>query len=115
MTVDTTSDGQTCKFDFLSQQIKALNTLKNSTVYDRDALCQAFACYDVLRSLYEKLRDVSQLLSVSTLQKLTRVAKNMEDDALFRSFFDRQQERSRSCILIVDEVYVKASPVDIQR
>ena len=106
---DQENDKQLSKFEFVSQQIKVLNTPKNTTVYDRDALCQAFAWYTVSRSLYTKLREFLQLPSITTLQRLTRIAKNMEDDALFTSFFDRQEERSKSCILIVDEVYVKAS------
>ena len=102
---DTTSP----HFGFIENQIKLLNTDKNKRIYTTSDMCQAFRWYSTSRTLYKQLRLSMKLPSISTLQRVTRIAKNMADEELFTAFFYSQEERSRGCVLIVDEVYVKTS------
>ena len=99
------------KWMFLYRQIELLNSINNRTtkVYLVSDFLTVFPWYTISRSLYKKLREFWILPSVSTLQKLTRISKNKEDDVLFLSFFDSQEMRCRVGILIIDEIYVKAS------
>jgi len=97
------------KYKFLMRQVHLLNAPKNTTLYSMDDFCQAFSWFARSRSLYEDLRKSLLLPSVSTLQKLTRMAKNLDDETMYTSFFQKQEERCKACILIVDEIYVKAS------
>ncbi|GFN85502.1 traf-interacting protein [Plakobranchus ocellatus] len=40
---------------------------------------------------------------------ITSFAKNVQDEQLFSSYFSQQDERCRGCIIILDEIYIKAS------
>ncbi|GFO27734.1 transposable element p transposase [Plakobranchus ocellatus] len=107
--MDGVEAAESTKIDFIQRQVQLLNTPKNQKVYNKNDLCQAFSWYTVSTSLYNRLRSCIQLPAKSILQKITRTAKNMKDDSLFHLFFDKQPERSKNCIIIVEEVYVKAS------
>lgn len=97
------------KFSFIERQIYLLNRPKNNLrVYDFNDINIAFSFYTLSRHLYGNLRKVLQLPSISTLQKVTRASKNIDDDKFFTAFFNSQDERSRSCTLIADEIYVKS-------
>ena len=98
------------KSAFIMRQIQLLNNRDVCvSLYDQNDLCQAFSWHTRSRALYQELRTHLTLPSWSTLQALTRKTKNMKDEALFKNFFTSQDERSRACVLIVDEIYVKAT------
>ena len=97
------------QFGFILDQVNLMNKPKNQKLYDIDDLLQAFQWYTISRPLYSQLRSFIKLPSISTLQNITRIAKNMDDAVLFTRFFMNQELRSRFCILIADEVYVKAT------
>ena len=101
------------KFDksieFLMRQIALVNSPRNGRLYSVADLILAFSWYARPRCLYQDLRDYMQLPSVSTLQRITSIAKNTSDANLFTSHFSNVEERNRYCIPIVDEIYVKAS------
>lgn len=97
------------KVQFLCRAVSLLNKPNNGFIYSVDDLLQAFTWYAMSRSLYEHLRVFIHLPSISTLQRITSMAKNTSDHVLFSSIFKSCEERSRNCILIIDEVYVKAS------
>ena len=104
------ADDKSNKFLFIQRQIELLNAPKNKRIYNLNDFQNAFTWFTISRALYEKkLRSSLQLPSVSTLQNVTRAAKNMEDKTLFQSFFAKQEERAKNCILIVDEIYVRSS------
>lgn len=96
------------RFAFVERQVFLLNIPKNNRVYDFNDVNMAFSFYTLNRHLYAKLRKVLQLPSISTLKKVTRASTNIDDDRFFTSFFKAQEERSRSCTLIADEIYVKS-------
>lgn len=97
------------KSSFLNRAITLMNSKKNKRVYSLSDLCLAFSWYSKSRALYQLLRESLQLPSLSTLRAITSVARNLEDEKLFTSVFSALPERERGCILIIDEVYVKAS------
>ena len=98
------------KIKHLERQVQLLNAPRGShKLYSKDDCLKAFSWYTVSRSLYSKLRDYMVLPSISTLRNITRIAKNMGDLTIFRAFFSSQEERSRNCIVVVDEVHVQAS------
>ena len=55
------------------------------------------------------LREYFILPSLSTLQRLTRTAKNIEDEKLFKNIFEQKDNRSKGTILLFDEIYVKGN------
>ena len=95
------------KTNFLLRQITLLNTAKNLLVYNSSDLLQAFSWYTISRPMYSMLRDSLILPSISTLRKLTRVAKNLDDDTLFSKILANQEDRSKGVAVLFDEVYVK--------
>jgi len=97
------------KLTFINRVITLMNAPRNSRIYSHEDLLLAFSWYSQSRSLYVQLRDYLHLPSVSTLKKITSVAHNTTDDKLFHLLFRDMEERCTYCILIIDEVYVKAS------
>jgi len=97
------------KQDFLCRQVELMNVAKNTRVYDSADLCQALSWCARSRALYSEIRECLQLPSVSTIKKMTRIVKNTEDNTFFKTPFDGKPECERGCVLIVDEIYVKAS------
>ena len=69
----------------------------------------AFSWFTRSRALYLVLKEHLCIPSVTTLSKITRKAKNTEDTELMKLFFANLPERSRLCILIVDEIHVLSS------
>ena len=82
---------------------------KNSCVYSTGDISLALSCCSNSRALYTKIRESLQMPSVSTLGTVTRQTKSLDGASLFKSVFANIEERCRSCVLIIDEVYVKAS------
>ena len=82
---------------------------KNSCVYSTGDISLAVSCCSDFRALYTKIRESLQMPLVSTLGTVTRQTKSLDDVSLFKSVFANIEEQCRSCVLIIDEVYVKAS------
>ena len=97
------------KLDFLCESVSLLNIPKNSRVYSLENLSLGLSWCSKSRVLYEILRHYLTLPSLSTLRKLTRIAKNTDDARLFSTVFNNMEERNRGCILIIDEIYIKAA------
>ena len=94
---------------FIERQVEILNLPKNGKIYNHEDLCLAFTWFAQSRSLYQQLRQLLRLPSVSILSRITALAKHTKDIALYKGFVNAQDPRSRGCILLVDEIYVKAS------
>ena len=95
--------------NFLLRQSQLQNIKKNSRVYNISDLCLSLSWFKRSGSMYTELRKYIQLPSLSTLGRNTRTVKNTNNEALYRSIFDKLEERSSECIVIIDEIYVKAS------
>ena len=99
------------KLTFLHRQVELHNAPKNSVnkLYNHYDLCTSFSWYAQSRCLYKNVRRHLYLPSESTLHRVTSIGKNTDDSVCYSSFFQAQESRGKSCILIVDEVHVKAS------
>ena len=73
------------------------------------SFARAFEYFVVSRALYTSLRDDYQLPSVRTLTKLTSKASKFNDGTFIQRVFEKLDGRQRSCILMMDEVYVKTA------
>ena len=102
------SEDKLRKFSFVTRQVQLLNTYTSHS-YDTSDLVHAFTWLTTSRALYSSVRDFLKLPSISTLRTLTCSAKKTADNQLFKSFFGKQDARSKGCMLIVDEMYVKSS------
>ncbi|GFO46779.1 hypothetical protein PoB_007328400 [Plakobranchus ocellatus] len=87
--MDGVEAADSTKIDVIQCQVQLLNTPKKQKVYNKNDLYQAFSWYTVSTSLYNRLRSCIQLPAKSTLQNITRTAKNMKDDSLFHLFSKR--------------------------
>jgi len=107
--VRTYSAADDKKLTFLCRAVVLMNSKPNSRIYSINDLTLAFTWYAKSRALYTLLRDHLQLPSVSTLRRITGISKNVQDSDVFMKFFNSADLRSRGCILISDEIYVKSS------
>ena len=93
--------------------VESLSSMKvlsiGDTLYSSNTIVRAFEYFSVSRALYKRIRNDYQLPSVSTLQKLILKASKLNNDEFILHVFCKLTNRQRQCILIVDEVYVKAS------
>ena len=78
-------------------------------IYNTETIVRAFKYYATSRSCYEKLRKDYKLPSTKTLRNLTSKVSKIQDEKFVTGIFSSIEERQRSCIILVDEVYVKPS------
>ena len=97
------------KHSFLLRQDQLQNSPKNSRLYEMDDLCLGLSWCTRSRSMYSEFRNYIQLPSLTTLGRVTRMAKNTDDEDLHARVFGQLEERAKACIIIIDEIYVKAS------
>ena len=99
------------KLNFLERQIELLYIPRNGStrVYDDNDIMIAFKWFAQSRALYTELRKKLELPGLSVLNSITTLAKHTSDSEFFKSFFGAQIDKHRGCILLIDEVYVKAS------
>ena len=108
MTDDDLCDRQ---LEFIERQIQLINIPKNGStrIYSEYDMIGAFTWYAQSRSLYEMLREKIKLPSINTLNKISSLAAATSDADFFKKFFINQEVKHRMIILLVDEIYVKAS------
>ena len=99
------------KEDFLCWQVQILNMQRNGVIYDHNDLCSAFSWLVQSRVMYSTLWSTLILPSNKTLGRINSVARCMDDKDFYTRFFSNQEPRSRGYILLVDEIYEKASIV----
>ena len=97
------------KKDVIMQQISAMGSLLHigDKKYKPDMIIRAFEYFATSRSLYNRLRQDFELPDVTTLTRLTSKVDNCGDTDFLRNVFDAIDDKQRSCILLIDEVYVK--------
>ena len=61
------------------------------------------------RALYKRLREDFELPGITTSTRLTSKVNKIDDTRLLKNVFGNVEERQRTCILLLDEVYVKPS------
>ena len=76
--------------------------------YSLEMFIPAFK-YFALTLTYNRLRRDFQLLSISTLTRITSKVKNIDDNSYIHKVFSNlANERQKTSVLLLDEVYVKA-------
>ena len=75
--------------------------------YSADIIVRAFQYFATSRATYHLLRNDYELPSIQTLTRLTSKVKNINDVSFLQNVFSSQDEKRKTCILLVDEVYVK--------
>jgi hypothetical protein len=100
----------THKKDVIKEQLLLMKCpTVGEVVYSPDAIVRAFQYFACSRALYKRLREDYQLPSIRKLTTLTSKASKLNDDTFISKVFSKLAEKQRSCVLMVDEVYVKAS------
>ncbi|XP_065649049.1 uncharacterized protein LOC136078107 [Hydra vulgaris] len=78
-------------------------------LYTSNIICRAYEYFAMRRSLYDCLCIDYKLPSIRTLTRLTSKISSMEDLSFINSIFMNLNPLKRTSILLIDEVYVKAS------
>ena len=78
-------------------------------IYDEDTILRAFEYFSISRSCYQRIRTDYKLPSVKTLTKLTSKVNKLDDGKFLTNVFSNLESAQKNCIILVDEVYVKAS------
>ena len=78
-------------------------------IYEPSILVRSFEYFVRSRSLYNRLRYDYRLPSSKTLTILTSKTAKLSDLSFLSEVFTNMERKQRKCIVLVDEVYVKAS------
>ena len=70
---------------------------------------RAFQYFSLSRACYNRLRQDLELPSDKTLTRLVSITKNTDNKRFFQSVFSSLNEKQKSSVLLVDEVYLKPS------
>lgn len=98
------------KKEVLLEQIKAMSHRLNSRCqkkYMDQSIIRSFEYFSLSRSSYNRFREDFELPSTKTLTRLTSTVKNTEDSQHLKNVFGSVTNAQKSCILLIDEVYVK--------
>lgn len=82
-------------------------TIIGEKKYDPDMVVRAFEYFAISRSSYARLRDDYKLPSISLLKEITSTVKDTSDIQYLKNIFSKLPAGQRSCILLLDEIYVK--------
>jgi len=78
--------------------------------YTTETLVRAFEYFALSRATYNRFRTSYQLPSTRTLTRLTSKVKSIDDNTYMKHMFANiSDERQKNCVLLLDEVYIKAS------
>ena len=79
--------------------------------YSTETIVRAVEYFAISRSLYERLREDYELLSISLLTKLfSKLDSAIDNKEFLNSVFSKlENEMQKKCMLLINEVYVKSS------
>jgi hypothetical protein len=90
-----------------------LNVMGDHTVgcavYSPDIIARAFEYFATSRSTYHRLCYDYQLPSIRTLTRITSKINSQDDLTFLSSVLSNLDEKKNNCVLLIDEVYVKAA------
>ena len=97
------------KKDVIHQQMKAMGVaLLGEKKYSIETIVRAFEYFALSRSMYNRIWEDFELPCVSTLTNFTSKIKSVDDVSYISNVFSRLSDELKTCILILDEVYVKS-------
>ena len=77
--------------------------------YSDETIIRAFEYFALSRSAYNRLREEFELSSVRTITRITSRVNKLDDNLYIQKVFQNLNDvRQKTCILLLDEVYVKA-------
>ena len=79
------------------------------SVYPAEIIIRGFEYFATSRSLYNQLAIDYQLPSVRTLTRITSKVSSEDDMTYLKKVLECVDNRQRKCIIMLDEVYVKAA------
>ena len=94
------------KKDVLRQQMNSMKACVGEKKYELNTIIRTFEYFATSRATYKILRNDYELPSVQTLTRLTSKVKNVNDDIFLENVFSNLNMKEKTCILLVDEVYV---------
>ena len=99
----------TPKKEVAYQQILSMNkTCIGEKKYPIETTVRAFEYFSLARSAYNRIREDFELPSLRTLGRITSKYKSLDDTTYIRHIFSNlRDDRQKTCILLLDEVYVK--------
>ena len=102
---------RTQKKEVLLEQISVMSSLVHvgDRKYESETIVRAFVYFATSRALYKRLREDFELPGITTLTRLTSKVNKIDDTQFLKNVFGNVEERQRTCILLLDEVYVKPS------
>ncbi|XP_065643923.1 uncharacterized protein LOC136075268 [Hydra vulgaris] len=96
--------------NILFEHLNAMRKINvGEVLYTSDIICRAYEYFVMRRSLYDCLCIDYKLPSIRILTRLTSKISSMEDLSFINSVFMNLNTLKRTSILLIDEVYVKAS------
>ena len=94
----------------LKEQVDVMKPqVVGNKIYESSILVRSFTYFVRSRSLYNRLRYDYKLPSIKTLTTLTSKTAKLNDLSFLKEVFSNIEPKQRKCIVLVDEVYVKAS------
>ena len=100
------------KKNIITEQIKTLGLIMMGCigkVYPTQMIVRCFEYFAVSRALYKRLCNDFQLPSVRTLTRLTSKFSSICDIDFISKLFGKIPTLQRKCVILIDEVYVKAA------
>ena len=95
------------KKNILSQQFFAMTLKMVGIKYSSDRVIHAFGYYATSRTLYNRLRDDFQLLSLAKLGRMASKVSKPNEKSFLLSIFNTLNTIQKGCIILRDEVYIK--------
>ena len=96
------------KADVLHEQAASLGVKQvGERKYSNSTIVRAFTYFVISRTSYNRIRNDFELPSVTTLTRLTSATKRYDDISYYTRIFSNLPSEQRTCVLLVDEVYVK--------
>ena len=97
------------KEDVLHEQAAAMG-LKGvgERKYSNATIVRAFGYFALSRTAYNRFRQDFELPSISTLTRMTSSAKRYDDITYYSRLFSNLANQQKTCILLLDEIYVKS-------
>ncbi|XP_065664423.1 uncharacterized protein LOC136086082 [Hydra vulgaris] len=95
--------------NILFEHLNAMRKVNVGEVLYTSDICRAYEYFAMQRSLYDCLCIDYKLPSIRTLTRLTSKISSMEDLSFINSILMNLNPLKRTSIILIDEVYVKAS------
>ena len=103
------SSPPTWKEEVLHEQAQSMGVKQvGEKKYSNSIIVRAFSYFASSRTSYHRLSKDLRLPSISTLTRMTSASRRFDDIAFYTKIFSNLPDKQTTCILLLDEVYVKS-------